>query len=298
MNAYEPAAPPVESEVLKSSHVLPDGAQLELLELPASTALATWRPALLFVHGSFHAAWCWREHFMPYFAARGWDTLAVSLRGQGASDRPAGKTGGTLASHAVDLGNLVRALPRPPVMIGHSFGGLVVQRYLADGDAAPRLAGAALMCSAPPSGNSALVGRLVRQSPLLAARLTWGMVSKAFLRDPGTCREMYFSADMAACEVERLQGLLALHASPIPVVDVSAVRAETPLAPPPAEMPPIFVMTGAADVITDVPAAEETAAQYGVRPVVVPGVAHDFMLDVRWRDAAEALETWLVDEYQ
>ena len=36
--------------------------------------------------------------------------------------------------------------------------------------------------------------------------------------------------------------------------------------------------TGAADVITDLPAAEETAAQYGVEPVVVPGVAHDFML--------------------
>lgn len=31
-------------------------------------------------------------------------------------------------------------------------------------------------------------------------------------------------------------------------------------------------------MITDVPAAEETAAQYGVRPVIVPGVAHDCML--------------------
>ena len=31
-------------------------------------------------------------------------------------------------------------------------------------------------------------------------------------------------------------------------------------------------------MITDLPAAEETAAQYGVQPVVVPGVAHDFML--------------------
>lgn len=40
----------------------------------------------------------------------------------------------------------------------------------------------------------------------------------------------------------------------------------------------MFSNTGAADVITDLPAAEETAAQYGVEPVVVPGVAHDFML--------------------
>ena len=26
---------------------------------------------LLFVHGGFHGAWCW-EHYLPYFASRGW----------------------------------------------------------------------------------------------------------------------------------------------------------------------------------------------------------------------------------
>lgn len=55
---------------------------------------------------------------------------------QGASDRPEGaKAGGTLASHAADLGALVGWLGRPPVLVGHSFGGLVVQRR-----GAPRLA--------------------------------------------------------------------------------------------------------------------------------------------------------------
>ena len=44
----------------------------------------------------------------------------------------------------------------------------------------PRLAGAALLCSAPPSGNSALVRRLMRQSPLLAARLTWCACTRPF----------------------------------------------------------------------------------------------------------------------
>ena len=46
------------------------------------------------------------------------------------------------------------------------------------------------------------------------------MVTKAFLRDAGACREMYFSADMAIEEVARLQRLLAQYASPLPVVDV------------------------------------------------------------------------------
>ena len=61
--------------------------------------------------------------------------------------------------------------------------------------------------------------RAVALEPVLAP-LSRGMVSKSFLRDPGTCRMMYFSEDMAPREVERLQRLLAQHASPVPVVDV------------------------------------------------------------------------------
>ena len=36
---------------------------------------------------SYHGAWCWRENFMPYFSAAGYDCYAVSLRGQGGSER-------------------------------------------------------------------------------------------------------------------------------------------------------------------------------------------------------------------
>lgn len=49
-------------------------------------------------------------------------------------------------------------------------------------------------------------------------------MTKAFLRDAGACREMYFSADMVPEEVARLQRLLAHHASPLPVVDVRPIH--------------------------------------------------------------------------
>jgi alpha-beta hydrolase superfamily lysophospholipase len=69
-----------------------------------------------------------QEHFLPYFAAAGYDSYAVSLRAQGKSDRLPGMKACTLMQHAADLGSIVQALPRSPVLIGHSFGGLVVQR--------------------------------------------------------------------------------------------------------------------------------------------------------------------------
>lgn len=55
--------------------------------LQAAAGAPARRPPLVFVHGSYHGAWCWRENFMPYFAAAGYDTYAISLRGQGGSER-------------------------------------------------------------------------------------------------------------------------------------------------------------------------------------------------------------------
>ena len=35
---------------------------------------------VLFVHGAWHGAWCWDEHFLDFFADKGYLSLAVSLR--------------------------------------------------------------------------------------------------------------------------------------------------------------------------------------------------------------------------
>lgn len=75
---------------------------------------------------------------MPFFAAAGYDCYALSLRGQGGSDkkRPSGeqlKVSGDLDSLADDLASVVAALPAPPVLVAHSFGALVSPQVLPAG---------------------------------------------------------------------------------------------------------------------------------------------------------------------
>ena len=65
---------------------------------------------------------------MPYFSSAGWDCYALSMRAQGNSDCTADSRPGTLASNAADLATFVATLPRAPVAVGHSFGGLLIQR--------------------------------------------------------------------------------------------------------------------------------------------------------------------------
>ena len=48
-------------------------------------------PPLIFLHGSFHGAWCWAKKFFPYFTSLGYHVAAVNWRG----------TGGTFAGEGV-----------------------------------------------------------------------------------------------------------------------------------------------------------------------------------------------------
>lgn len=62
-------------------HQLPSGLNMEVIEQTRESNDKV-NPPLVFVHGSYHAAWCWAEHWLPFFSASGFDCYAVSLLGQ------------------------------------------------------------------------------------------------------------------------------------------------------------------------------------------------------------------------
>ncbi len=91
---------------------------------------------LIFVHGAWHGAWCWDEHFPAYISAGlGYECLAPSLRGHGGSPGGARLNRARIADYVDDVAQVASTLDTPPVVIGHSMGGLVVQKYLAEHDA-------------------------------------------------------------------------------------------------------------------------------------------------------------------
>ncbi|KAL5215413.1 hypothetical protein ABZP36_006814 [Zizania latifolia] len=79
-------------------HRLPCGLDLEVIaqQPPVPAPGGGERPPLVFVHGSFHAAWCWAEHWLPFFSGAGFPCYALSLRAQGESSIPLEKVAGTL----------------------------------------------------------------------------------------------------------------------------------------------------------------------------------------------------------
>jgi pimeloyl-ACP methyl ester carboxylesterase len=106
-------------------------------------------PPVLLVHGAHHGAGCW-DGWIAALAARGLPAAALDLRGHGAlaGEGLSPQTG--VLDYASDVADAVRALPRPPVIVGHSLGALVVAAAVGRLDVPA--AGLALVTPSPP-GN-------------------------------------------------------------------------------------------------------------------------------------------------
>jgi pimeloyl-ACP methyl ester carboxylesterase len=76
------------------------------------------------VHGAWHGGWCWRE-VIERLEAAGHTAVAVDLPGHGADETPA--TACSFGAYESAIRDAVRASLSPPVLVGHSAGGLVRQ---------------------------------------------------------------------------------------------------------------------------------------------------------------------------
>src|ERR1700755_599042 len=84
---------------------------------------------LLFVHGGWHSAACW-NNFLDFFADAGYRAVALSLRGHGASPTTKRFHTCSIVDYVGDVRAIADDLGGRPVLVAHSLGGFVVQRYL------------------------------------------------------------------------------------------------------------------------------------------------------------------------
>ncbi|XVF71629.1 hypothetical protein PTKIN_Ptkin12aG0054500 [Pterospermum kingtungense] len=283
-------------------HQLPYGLNMEVIVQKNKDPDHKNHPPLVFVHGSYHAAWCWAEHWLPFFSASGFDCYALSLLGQGESDAPSGTVAGSLQTHAGDVADFIqRNLKLPPVLLGHSFGGLIIQYYIAnlrnEADSAleasyPKLTGAVLVCSVPPSGNSGLVWRYLFSKPVAAFKVTRSLAAKAFQASLPLCRETFFSATMEDKLVLRYQELMK-ESSRMPLFDLRKLNASLPVPKPTNRSTEILVLGARDDFIVDTEGLNETGRFYDVSPICIEGVAHDMMLDCSREKGADVILSWL-----
>ena len=242
---------------------------------------------ILFIHGAWHGAWCWEKYFMPYFAENGYSSHALSLRGHGDSERPAHFRWMRIADYVEDVARVVDQLPEKPVMIGHSMGGLVVQKYLEE-HTAPA---AVLLASVPVKGVFRTTLRIALRHPLafLKANLTWSLYP--IIGKPKLTREAFFSEDILPDTLDEYFSLIQ-DESYLAFLDMMLFKL-----PNPEKVSTDLLITGAENDRIFLPEEiQATAAAYDKKPEIFKGMAHDMMLEDGWQTVADRILTWLVEK--
>jgi len=257
-----------------------------MLEVISRQPSGATRPTpLLFVHGAWHAAWCWEEYFLPYFAAHDYVVHALSLRGHGASEGRERLRWLRVADYVADVAQVASSLPATPVVIGHSMGGFVVQKYLEQ----HRPPAAVLMAPLPSAGALGVTLRLAARHPgaFLKTNLTWRLWP--LVATPELAREAFLSASTPAERVQeifaRLQDESYRAFLDLLILDLPRTHlVETPL----------LVLGAGDDTIFTAAEMTATAQAYGTEAVMFPGMAHDMMLESGWEKVAETILEWLI----
>ncbi|ENO83858.1 alpha/beta hydrolase [Thauera linaloolentis] len=254
------------------------------LEVLCHSPSGTARPTpLLFVHGAYVSAWCWEEHFLPWFAARGWASYAVSLSGHGHSRQREHLDTYSIDDYVRDVAEVVAKLPAPPVLIGHSMGGMVVQKYLEQHDAPA----AVLMSSVPPQGLMSSAVGLMLQRPTLMSDLNRIMAGNDV--DISSLREALFHQPVDSADLQRYYSL-SQPESHRAIWDMTLFNLPNPGR---VRQVPMLVLGAEHDTLIPAEQVRTTAATYGRRAEIFPGMGHGLMLERDWKQVAERIAAWL-----
>ena len=239
---------------------------------------------LLFVHGTLHTAACWDVHFLDYFAQHGFAAHALNLRGHGNSEGREKLRWTRIADFVEDDENAVRQLPGPPILIGHSMGGFIIQKYLEDHEAPA----AVLLSSASPAGLLPTAIRTARRQPWAFAKVNLTMSLLPMIATPELVGQAFFSKDLPKellleywkqTQDDSFRAFLDMVALDLPKPE----KVKTPL----------LVLGAARDNMIGPREVEATARAYNTQAVIIPDVAHNSMLDSRWQSVAERILVWL-----
>ena len=258
--------------------------KIELIRHPAKNGNKS--TPILFIHGAWHGAWCWEEYFLPYFASKGYDAYALSLRGHGNSEGREGLRWWSISDYVDDVSQVVGQINKIPILVGHSMGGLIVQKYLQS----HRVPAAVLLAPVPTTGAMMTTLKIAKRHFWAYLKALSTLSLYPVIGTPELAREAFFSEKISTAKLEtyykKLQDesfrgfLEMIFCLPKP----SKVR------------DPILLIGAMNDMIFSQRQMEATAHAYHSTAQMLSNTAHDVMLEDRWKDAAAIILNWLEGE--
>ena len=245
---------------------------------------------IVMVHGAFCAGWAF-ERFRTAFEARGMTVLAPDLRGHGESEPSERLIGVSMSDYAADIARLCDEQPEPPILLGHSMGGLAAQ--LAARRA--RIEALVLLAPSPPWG---VAGSSIEEAVTAFGVQVMGPLSSGAVEpDRGLMRrysldktpEAEREAIVARLRPESARALReALNWWMDPFMTTSVGPGRLPV--------PALAIAGALDLVHPAATVRQVAERVGAAYEVMPGMSHWLCGEPGWEDVAARVLQWLSEE--
>lgn len=240
---------------------------------------------LLFVHGAYGGAWVWDQHYLPWFAEQGWEAHALSVRGHGESEGRDKVRFARLRDYVADVEQVLAGIAPSPVLIGHSLGGMIVQKLLHTRS----VPAAVLMASAPPHGTVGSLFGMAFTNPKLLQELTFSQAMGPESTDGQAISRALFSDDTPEDAIRRYMPRFQDESL---LINLDLLGLDLPPSLPGLDLP-VLVLGAEKDQFIFEGALHATAATYGTKAEIFPGMAHAMMLDHGWEKPAQRIADWL-----
>lgn len=242
------------------------------------------------VHGAFCGGWTFDSLRQPFEAA-GHQVLCPDLRGHEADAAPNAVGGVSMRDYSKDVVALCRSLDQPPILLGHSMGGLVAQM------AAARTELRALVLLAP-SGPWGVTGSSMEEAvTALGVAMVGPFWNQAVTPDRALMRN--FSLDRVPRQ-ERSKMLDRLSRESGKAVWETLnwwldpfMTTRLPTGPLKA---PSLVLVGEKDVVHPPATVRQTAERIGAEFQLMVGMSHWLPGEPGWEDVAETVRAFLARE--
>lgn len=247
------------------------------------------KPTVVMIHGGFCGPWAW-DGFAARFRAKGYQVETPALRHHNGGKPPAALATTSLTDYADDLKELIAALEEPPILIGHSMGGLLAQMLAAR----TKIAAAVVLAPSPPWGvPPSTLFEIGTAHGLLLHVGFWNMIlepnyavaaAHSLDRFPkAECEDVFkrFVPESGRATFEVLHwGLDMRRASEVDARKVAC---------------PLLFLAGAADRISPPGTVERAAALYKdrARCETLAGMSHWLVGEPGWETVCDRALAWL-----
>lgn len=242
---------------------------------------------IIMVHGAFCGGWVFEEFSRPFEDA-GHTVLAPDLAGHEPGAKRQAVAGQSMSAYARAVAELCSAQAEPPVLIGHSLGGLVCQLAAARAD----IAGMILLAPSPPWGiHGSSLEEAISAVSLFALGPYWAMAVDPdypaarrylFARLPRADRRATF-ARMTAESGRALWETLNWWLDPFTTTMVTRASARAP----------VLSIAGGLDAIHPSATVEATSRRIGGTTITMPSMGHWLPGEPGWEEVAATCLGWV-----